>query len=74
MFLPGGKLVKKWGSKGNKEGQLGSVTAICCTNEDHAIVADSRIQVFSSEGEYLRTIFESKGKLLVLCKLVIHHY
>ncbi|RXG53932.1 Tripartite motif-containing protein 2 [Armadillidium vulgare] len=62
VFLPGGKFVRKWGSKGCKEGQLGSITAICCSSDDDVISADSRLQVFSSEGEYLRTIFQAKGK------------
>ena len=63
VFLPGGKLVRKWGVKGNKPGQLGSVSAIFTGPENEVIVADSRIQVFSPEGQYLRTIYETKGKL-----------
>lgn len=64
VFLSGGKLLRKWGSRGGEPGELGCVTAICCTPEDDVIVADSRIQVFTSEGQYLRTIFELKGKRL----------
>ncbi|CAL4125823.1 unnamed protein product, partial [Meganyctiphanes norvegica] len=62
VFLEGGKLVRKWGSKGNKAGQLGSVAALCTGPDNEVIVADSRIQVFSQDGEYQRTIFETKGK------------
>ncbi|XP_047481478.1 tripartite motif-containing protein 2-like isoform X1 [Penaeus chinensis] len=62
VFLPGGKLVRRWGVKGNKPGQLGSIAALCTGPENEVIVADSRIQVFSPEGQYVRTIFETKGK------------
>ncbi|MPC13842.1 Tripartite motif-containing protein 2 [Portunus trituberculatus] len=62
VFLAGGKLVRHWGTKGTKPGQLGSVAALCCGPDNEVVVADSRIQVFSPEGQYVRTIFETKGK------------
>lgn len=66
VFLPGGKLVRRWGVKGNKPGQLGSIAALCTGPENEVIVADSRIQVFSPEGQYVRTIFETKGLYFIL--------
>ncbi|KAB7508225.1 E3 ubiquitin-protein ligase TRIM71, partial [Armadillidium nasatum] len=72
VFLPGGKFVRKWGSKGCKEGQLGSITAICCSSDDDVISADSRLQVFSSEGEYLRTIFQAKEGEIIMCYLIFN--
>ncbi|XP_045105505.1 tripartite motif-containing protein 2-like isoform X4 [Portunus trituberculatus] len=61
VFLAGGKLVRHWGTKGTKPGQLGSVAALCCGPDNEVVVADSRIQVFSPEGQYVRTIFETKA-------------
>lgn len=62
VFLAGGKLVRHWGARGSKPGQLGSVAALCTGPENEVVVADSRIQVFSPEGQFLRTIFETKGE------------
>ncbi|XP_076030770.1 tripartite motif-containing protein 2-like isoform X2 [Oratosquilla oratoria] len=62
VFLPGGKLLRKWGTRGNKPGQIGSISALSTGPDNEVIIADSRIQVFSPEGQYQRTIFEAKGK------------
>lgn len=61
VFLPGGKLVRQWGQRGPGEGQLGSIAALATDPDGDVIVADSRIQVFSPDGEYLRTIFKPEG-------------
>ena len=57
VFSSQGQVLHRWGESGNKDGQLGAVTAIVAAPEGEIIVADSRVQVFGGESwEYIRTI------------------
>uniref|UniRef100_A0A6A7G0L1 Tripartite motif-containing protein 3 n=1 Tax=Hirondellea gigas TaxID=1518452 RepID=A0A6A7G0L1_9CRUS len=91
VFSPGGTLAHTWGERGDKDGQLGAVTAICavntrggsnmgdvitgdpssqaggadggggCAEDGEVVVADHRLQVFTTDGTYCRTVFRPSG-------------
>ena len=62
--VPTGKLLYSWGAKGNKDGEVGPITALCWVpptgdssdSEGEIVIADSRLQVFSVRGTYIRSI------------------
>lgn len=64
VFEPSGKLVRTIGNgPGKGKGQFKDLSAVCVAPDGSVLVADSRIQVFSPEGEHLRDIFpEGRGK------------
>ena len=54
-----GKWIKSWGEPGDQAGQFSTPHSIAIDAEDHVYVADRgnrRIQVFDSEGKFLRQI------------------
>ena len=54
-----GKWIKSWGEPGDQPGQFSTPHSIAVDAEDHVYVADRgnrRIQVFDSEGKFLRQI------------------
>lgn len=56
------------GKKGSQRGQFNLISSVAASPNDDILVADSRIQIFSSEGEFKREIFsEGKG----LCSFLI---
>ena len=74
VFSPsGGELLHSWGEKGSKEGQLDAVAALCwadigassqagCSVEDGEVVlADHRLQAFTVDGKYQRTIYKPQS-------------
>lgn len=64
VFETSGKLVRSIGSgRGSGKGQFKDISAVCVTPGGEIIVADSRLQVFSGEGQILREIWpQGKGK------------
>uniref|UniRef100_T1IJA1 RING-type domain-containing protein n=1 Tax=Strigamia maritima TaxID=126957 RepID=T1IJA1_STRMM len=52
-----GKLLRKIGSKGSASGQLGIISSVAIGRDDDVLVGDSRIQVFSLNGEFIREFF-----------------
>lgn len=60
-FSPEGKLISRFGSHGNEEGQLNAGFAIAVDNQSRVYVATSDgIVVFTGDGRYLDT-FEARG-------------
>ena len=56
---PSGNWVKSWGEPGNQPGQFSTPHSIAVDAQDHVYVADRgnrRIQVFDTEGKFLRQI------------------
>ncbi|XP_054722260.1 tripartite motif-containing protein 2-like [Uloborus diversus] len=63
VFESTGNFIQKFGKKGNEPGMFNLMTSITVGPQEEIIVSDSRIQVFSSAGKYLREIYsEGKGK------------
>ncbi len=63
IFETSGKLLQTIGSRGNARGQFKDISAVTVAPSGDIIVADSRIQVFSPTGEFLREIYgQGKGK------------
>ena len=57
VFDPTGKHLRSFGSRGNKPGMFKDISAICVAKTTgEIVVADTRIQVFSAEGKFLREI------------------
>ncbi|XP_059081324.1 tripartite motif-containing protein 2-like isoform X3 [Tigriopus californicus] len=61
VFDVSGELLHTIGSKGSGKGQFKDISAVCVSATGEIVVADSRIQVFSPEGKFLREIY-SQGK------------
>lgn len=64
VFEPTGKLLRTiGGGRGSGKGQFKDLSAVCVAPDGSVLVADSRIQVFNSEGVLQREIYpEGKGK------------
>ena len=56
VFESCGKLKKKIGRKGKNKGEFKELSSVCIGPSGEIIVADTRIIVFSSSGEFLREI------------------
>lgn len=57
-FTPDGKLIRSWGTKGDKPGQFVIPHGISLNYKGQVLVADrenNRIQVFDTTGRYIRT-------------------
>jgi DNA-binding beta-propeller fold protein YncE len=57
VFSPAGRLLFSWGEPGNGPGQFRTVHDVCIDQQGRVCVADrenSRIQIFSTEGEFLQ--------------------
>jgi len=67
VFSPDGKFLRKWGGKGEKDGQFKNPAgiAVSLTPRDQEVyvmdVSNDRVQVFSLEGKFLRK-WGSKGE------------
>jgi tripartite motif-containing protein 2/3 len=60
------------GKKGSQRGQFNLISSVAASPNDDILVADSRIQIFSSDGDFKREIFsEGKGKKYFSSKKVI---
>ena len=63
IFETSGKLLRTLGKKGNGRGQFKDISAVTVAPSGDILVADSRIQVFNSAGDFVREIFpQGKGK------------
>jgi len=62
VFESCGKLKKKIGRKGGKKGDFKEMSSLCIGPAGQIIVADTRILVFSAEGELLRELGGGSGK------------
>jgi len=63
VFETSGKLLKTIGSRGNGRGQFKDISAVTVAPSGDILVADSRIQVFNSNGDFVREIYpQGKGK------------
>ena len=63
VFETSGKLLKTIGSRGNGRGQFKDISAVTVAPNGDILVADSRIQVFNSNGDFVREIYpQGKGK------------
>ena len=57
IFSPQGQLLRCIGAKGSKPGQFQLISDICASPiNDDIIVTDSRVQVFTRTGDYLREL------------------
>merc|ERR1712123_479975 len=56
VFESCGKLKKKIGCKGKNKGEFKELSSVCVGPDGEIIVADTRIIVFSANGEFLREI------------------
>lgn len=56
VFETSGKLLRKIGKKGNKKGEFKEISSLCVSHEGDIIVADTRIIVFNSGGEFIKEI------------------
>lgn len=57
VFDPTGKHLRSFGARGNKPGQFKDISALCVAQDTgEVVVADTRLQVFSAEGKFLREI------------------
>src|SRR2546430_6392230 len=68
-FSNKGVFIKSWGSKGNGQGQFGTVRAIAVDAQGNVYVADStnkRIQVFDNNGTF-KTQYTNVGTPTALC-------
>ena len=61
VFESSGKLKRRIGSKGKGPGQYRELGGVCVTPGGEVVVADTRILVFSSQGELLREMGGGKG-------------
>ncbi len=69
ILTSGGKLTKKIGGRGSKEGKFSFPNALCVDTNGLIFVADSnngRVQVFDSNGSYLRQLKGSGTRKLSL--------
>lgn len=58
-YSPEGKLIKSWGKPGSGPGEFNLPHGIWVDKEDHVWVADrgnDRVQIFTTEGEFLREL------------------
>ena len=63
VFETSGKLLKTIGSRGSGRGQFKDISAVTVAPSGEILVADSRIQVFNSNGDFIREIYpQGKGK------------
>lgn len=63
IFEPSGKFVSKFGKKGSENGAFNLMSSITMGQQDEVVVSDSRIQVFTANGKFIREIYpEGKGK------------
>ncbi|KAG8200719.1 hypothetical protein JTE90_022329 [Oedothorax gibbosus] len=63
IFEPSGKFVSRFGKKGAEHGAFNLMSSITMGQQDEVVVSDSRIQVFTANGKFLREIYsEGKGK------------
>ena len=63
VFETSGKLLKTIGSRGSGRGQFKDISAVTVAPSGDILVADSRIQVFNSNGDFIREIYpQGKGK------------
>ena len=63
VFESSGKLLRKIGSRGTAKGQFKDISALAVTPNGRVLVADSRIQVFKPNGEFIQEIYpQGKGK------------
>ncbi|XP_024082916.1 tripartite motif-containing protein 3-like isoform X2 [Cimex lectularius] len=56
-----GKFLFRIGAKGNQDGFFNPISSVCVGSDGQIIVADSRVQIFSAKGDFLR-VFHSEGK------------
>lgn len=62
VFDESGHLMHQVGRKGSQRGQFNLISSVAAAPNDNILVADSRIQIFSPEGEFIREVFpEGKG-------------
>ncbi|XP_033104432.1 protein wech-like [Anneissia japonica] len=71
MFdIDSGQMMKKIGSPGGNDGELGKVTDVTLTNQRHILISDNdygRLQLFDNEGRFLKVLVEAgdeDGKLI----------
>ncbi|CAB3381544.1 Hypothetical predicted protein [Cloeon dipterum] len=63
VFDGQGRPLLQVGKKGSQRGQFNLISSVAASPNDDILVADSRIQIFSSEGDFKREIFaEGKGR------------
>ncbi|GBM76538.1 Tripartite motif-containing protein 2 [Araneus ventricosus] len=63
IFEPTGKFISRFGKKGSENGAFNLMSSITIGPQDEIIVSDSRIQVFTASGKFIREIYpEGKGK------------
>ena len=63
VFESSGKLLRTIGSRGTGKGQFKDISALTIAPNGNVLVADSRIQVFKSNGDYVHEIYpQGKGK------------
>lgn len=72
VFDDTGRLLLQVGRKGSQRGQFNLISSVAAAPNDHILVADSRIQIFTSEGEFLREVFpEGKGSYFLFLKKIL---
>ncbi|XP_033104444.1 tripartite motif-containing protein 3-like [Anneissia japonica] len=71
MFdIDSGQMMKKIGSPGGNDGELGAVTDVTLTYQRHILISDNdygRLQLFDNEGRFLKVLVEAgdeDGKLI----------
>ena len=63
VFESSGKLLRTIGSRGTGKGQFKDISALTIAPNGNVLVADSRIQVFKPNGDYVHEIYpQGKGK------------
>lgn len=63
IFEPSGKFVSRFGKKGSENGAFNLMSSITMGQQDEVVVSDSRIQIFTANGKFIREIYpEGKGK------------
>lgn len=63
VFESSGKLMRTIGSRGPGKGQFKDISAVTVSPSGEVIIADSRIQVFTPDGTFVREIYpQGKGK------------
>ncbi|KAK3103348.1 hypothetical protein FSP39_018650 [Pinctada imbricata] len=62
LFDSNGKPLTTFGGKGEKEGQFKLISAIAVGKCDEILVADHRIQIFSKDGKFSRTVPEQRKR------------
>jgi len=61
VFESSGKLLRTIGSRGTGKGQFKDISALTIAPNGNVLVADSRIQVFKPNGDYVHEISSRKG-------------